>query len=201
MPRRSLSLAAALALTATFCAAQTDMLDRGAGFFLAGRLDNAIAFFSGVIKENPKDARAREILGYCLAIKGKDAMRDGQYDQAGAALARAMEFMPDNRELKMLSLMAEMEERAPTPSVPVSTAALNTEVETRAVFECLFGDGPCAKSGRYIVYVVQPGDTMADIAIKFYNDLKQWEKIWGANPQLPNPHRLEKGTKLLIPLP
>jgi len=175
--------------------------DRGAGYFLSGRLDSAIFFFSAELKANPKDARAKEILGNCLVIKGKDAMREGQYSQARAALSRAEEFFPENRALTMLRLQAELEENAPTPSVPLSTAALLTTAETNAVFECLFGDGTCAQGGRYTVHIVQPGETMAEIAFKYYSDLKQWEKIWGANPQVLNPHRLEKGTKLLIPLP
>lgn len=201
--RRSKFRAALLAL-ALFAAAgplrAQDALDRGAGFFLAGRLDRAINFFSGVLKKNPGDSRAKEILGYCLVIKGKEAMKEGRYAQARAALARAEEFFPQNRDLKMLGLLAELDESAPTPSVPVSTAALETTAETGAVFECLFGDGPCARGGRYAVHIVREGETMAGIAIKYYNDMMQWEKIWGANPQLPNPHRLEKGVKLLIPL-
>ncbi len=178
-----------------------DTLDRGAGFFLTGGLDNAIAFFSGAIKDNPKDSRAKEILGYCLVIKGKDALREGRYAEARAALKDAEDFFPQNRDLKMLELLAEMDANAPTPGVEVSTGALTTTAETNAVFDCLFGDGPCAKGGRYLVHIVQPGETMAEIAIKYYNDMTKWETIWAANPQISNPHRLEKGQKLLIPQP
>ena len=205
--RSCLKLSAALlAVTLLSAAARPlaaqDVLDRGAGFFLSGRLDNAITFFSATVKENPKDSRAKEILGYCLMIKGKEALRDGHYEQARTALAQAEEFFPKNRDLKTLTLLAELDEQAPTPSVLISTltASLETTAETNAVFECLFGDGPCAKGGRYAVHIVQEGETMADIAIKFYNDFAQWEKIWGANPHVSNPHRLEKGVKLLIPL-
>ncbi|MDD5208982.1 MAG: LysM domain-containing protein [Elusimicrobiales bacterium] len=177
-----------------------DALDKGAGFFLSGRVDSAITFFSAAIKENPKDSRAKEILGYCLAIKGKGDIQQGQYAQARAALARAEELLPGNRDLKLLGLLAELEENAPTPSIMISTAALDATAETNAVFECLFGDGPCAKGGRYSVHIVREGETMAEIAVKYYGDFSQWEKIWAANPQLSNPHRLEKGLKLLIPL-
>ncbi len=192
--------ALALALAAAGPLRAQDALDGGAGFFLSGGLDSAITFFSGAIKENPKDSRAREILGHCLAIKGKGDLKQGQYAQARAALARAEELLPDNRDLKLLGLLAELEESAPTPSILISTAALDTTADTHAVFECLFGDGPCSKSGRYAVHVVREGETMAEIAVKYYNDFSLWEKIWAANPQLSNPHRLEKGQKLLIPL-
>lgn len=189
-----------LLLAAAAAARAQDTLDTGTGFFLTGRLDSAINFFSGAIKENPKDTRAKEILGWCLVIKGKEAIREGRYAEARAALAGAEGFFPQNRGLKMLGLLAELEETAPTPSVPVSTAALETTTETSAVFECLFGDGPCARGGRYALHIVREGEIMSEIARKYYNDPAQWERIWGANPQLSNPHRLEKGMKLLIPL-
>jgi len=190
-----LALPAALAL-----AGAQDALDRGAGLFLAGRLDSAITFFSGALKANPKDTRAKEILGHCLAIKGKDALREGDYDGARDSLRRAAEIFPRNDSLRTLILLAELDRDAPTPSVPLSTAALNTSAETGAVFDCLFGEGDCAKGGRYVIHVVRAGETMAEIAIRYYGDLKLWEKIWGANPHVSNPHRLEKGVRLLIPL-
>lgn len=199
--RLSLSLAALAIAGAAAAAPAPEAPDKGEGLFLSGKLDAAINFFSGALKDNPKDARAREVLGYCLVIKGKNALAEGSPVQAQVALARAREFLPENREIRTLSLLAELEQSAPTPGVPVSSGTLDASAETRAVLECFFGDGPCAKSGRYLVHVVQPGETMAEIAIKYYNDLNQWEKIWKANPQLDNPHRLEKGTRLLIPAP
>lgn len=196
------SAAAGLALLAAALlpAGAQDALDRGAGLFLTGRLDSAITFFSGALKANPKDDRAKEILGHCLAIKGKDALRAGDYDGARDSLRRAAEIFPKNDSLKTLILLAELDRAAPTPQVPLSTATLNTADETGAVFDCLFGEGECARGGRYVIHVVRAGETMAEIAIKYYGDLKLWEKIWGANPQLANPHRLEKGVRLLIPL-
>lgn len=194
--------AAALALFCASAAAQqaADPLDKGASLFLSGKLDGAVSFFSGAVKDNPADSRAKEILGYCLVIKGKESLRDGRPAQALVALSRAREFLPDNREITTLSLIADLEESAPTPAVPLSTGTLDASAETRAVLECLFGDGPCAKGGRYAMHIVREGETMAEIAIKYYNDLTLWEKIWAANPQLSNPHRLEKGMRLLIPL-
>ncbi|HAN03916.1 MAG: hypothetical protein A2X29_02105 [Elusimicrobia bacterium GWA2_64_40] len=199
LPAKLACALAALAAALLPAGAQ-DALDRGAGLFLSGRLDSAIAFFSGALKENPKDTRAKEILGHCLAIKGKDALREGDYAGARDSLRRAAEIFPRNDSLRTLALLAELDRDAPTPAVPLSTAALTTSAETGAVFDCLFGDGDCAKGGRYVIHVVRAGETMAEIAIRYYGDLKLWEKIWGANPQLTNPHRLEKGVKLLIPL-
>ncbi|MGD9643095.1 MAG: tail protein X [Elusimicrobiales bacterium] len=198
--RAALWLALLAPPAALMAAGAQDALDRGAGLFLTGRLDSAIAFFSGALKNNPKDTRAKEILGHCLAIKGKDALRAGDYAGARDSLRRAAEIFPKDDSLKTLALLAELDLDAPTPSVPLSTATLNTSAETGAVFDCLFGEGECAKGGRYVIHVVRAGETMAEIAIRYYGDLKLWEKIWGANPQLANPHRLEKGVRLLIPL-
>jgi len=201
LPASATFALALLALAAAFLPARAqDALDRGAGLFLTGRLDSAIAFFSGALKDNPKDTRAKEILGHCLAIKGKDALRAGDYAGARDSLRRAAEIFPKDGSLKTLALLAELDRDAPTPSVPLSTTTLNTAAETGAVFDCLFGEGECAKGGRYVIHVVRAGETMAEIAIRYYGDLKLWEKIWGANPQLANPHRLEKGVRLLIPL-
>ena len=200
MPNLRPLLLAALAALPAGLAAQ-DTLDRGATLFLAGRLDRAIEFFSGAARQYPKDSRAREILGHCLVIKAKDSLREGDNRAAKEALKRASAIFPDSSDVKVLSLLAELDGNAPTPEVPVSTATLGTGPDVAAVLDCFFGDGPCARGGRYLVHVVQPGETMAEIAIKYYNDLNQWEKIWAANPQLQNPHRLEKGMKLLIPMP
>ncbi|MDA8132712.1 MAG: LysM peptidoglycan-binding domain-containing protein [Elusimicrobia bacterium] len=200
MPNLRPLLLAALAALPPALAAQ-DALDRGTTFFLTGRLERAIDFFSGAVRRYPKDSRAREILGHCLVIKAKDSLRAGDNLAAKEALKRASAIFPDSRDVKVLSLLAELDGNAPTPEVPVSTATLGTGPDVAAVLDCFFGDGPCARGGRYLVHIVQPGETMAEIAIKYYNDLNQWEKIWAANPQLQNPHRLEKGMKLLIPMP
>ena len=177
-----------------------DALDRGASLFLTGRLDDAIKFFSDARRRYPSDSRAKEILGHCLVIKAKEAVSGGDQAAARDAAAKAAEIFPRNPDLKLISLLAELDENAPTPEVPVSTSVLNTSADMAALLDCFFGDGECAKGGRYAVHIVRKGETMADIAQKYYGDLKLWEKIWQANPQLSNPHRLEKGMRLLIPL-
>lgn len=74
----------------------------------------------------------------------------------------------------------------PTPSAPASAA----QVETPPV--------PPA-SGRY--YTVQPGDTLASISRKFFNNSSgQWKKILDANPLLQDePKNLKPGQRLVIP--
>jgi LysM repeat protein len=47
-------------------------------------------------------------------------------------------------------------------------------------------------------YIVQTGDTLAEISAVFYGDTAQWRRIVDANPGL-DPGRLVPGTKLVIP--
>jgi nucleoid-associated protein YgaU len=49
-------------------------------------------------------------------------------------------------------------------------------------------------------YVVQKGDTLAGIAIKFFGSSKDWRKIWDANrSEIANPDMLKVGATLIIP--
>ena len=175
-------------------------MDRGAALFLSGKMDGAIAFFTKAIKDNPNDSCAREILGDCLVIKGKEAILARQYAAGRAALEKAAEFLPENHDLKMMILLAELDENAPSEAISISSTSLDETAENNAVSERLFGEGQCAKGGKYVFHIVQKGETMAGIAIQYYNDFTQWEKIWAVNPQISNPHRLENGTRLMIPL-
>lgn len=192
--------AALLPLFRAASGARPDALDPGARLFLSGDVEGAANLFDGAVRENPMDPRAKELLANCLVIKAKEDIGAKKYASGRAALAKAAAFFPARRDLKMLDLLAELEENAPSGNVAVSSSALDASAETNAVFECIFGGDKCAK-GRYTVHVVAEGETMSIIAIKYYKDETLWERIWGANPRIGNPHRLEKGTRLIIPLP
>lgn len=180
--------------------ARQDALDPGYKLFLLGNVDGAVNFFTVAARENPMDARAKEILANCLVIKAKEDIGAKKYASGRAALGKAGVFFPDRRDLRMLDLLAELEENVPSENAAVSSSSLDASAETNAVFECVFGGEKCAK-GKYLVHAVAEGETMSLIAIKYYNDDALWEKIWAANPRIGNPHRLEKGTRLIIPLP
>ncbi|MFQ5840315.1 MAG: hypothetical protein ACE5HK_06310 [Candidatus Methylomirabilales bacterium] len=67
--------------------------------------------------------------------------------------------------------------------------------------------GPAAAEGPApapleALHRVEPGDFLFLIAGYYYNDPNQWERIYRANrDRIKNPHRIEKGLVLRIPLP
>ena len=66
----------------------------------------------------------------------------------------------------------------------------------------MFGTGPSAlgtakESGvQKVIYVVQTGDTLWDIAQRFMNSPYYWPKIWERNPFVLNPHWIYPGDVL-----
>lgn len=180
--------------------AKGDALNPGVNLFIKGDLDGAITFFSKIAKRFPYDRRSKEILGNCWIIKGKDLLREGDYSGGRDALIKARKILPKRQDIKMLRLLAELEENVPFSTLAISTASLDISEERDTIFDCVFGIGKCSGMGSYIVHIVRKGETMSIIAIKYYNDSSLWEKIWEANPRIWNPHRLEKGTRLIIPI-
>ena len=50
------------------------------------------------------------------------------------------------------------------------------------------------------VYTVQKGDSLYELARRFYNDQSRWREIWEANKnRLADPDKLQVGMKLIIP--
>ncbi|GAA5099349.1 LysM peptidoglycan-binding domain-containing protein [Wohlfahrtiimonas larvae] len=47
-------------------------------------------------------------------------------------------------------------------------------------------------------YVVQPGDSLWDIAKKYTDDPWEWRQLWKNNPQLANPNRIYPGDELSV---
>jgi nucleoid-associated protein YgaU len=49
-------------------------------------------------------------------------------------------------------------------------------------------------------YVVQKGDTLQKISMKFYDTHNKWNRIYEANKDiLPNPNRIKPGVTIRIP--
>lgn len=47
-------------------------------------------------------------------------------------------------------------------------------------------------------YVVQPGDTLWNIASRYLNNPWEWKALWHANPKIKNPNRLYPGAVLVL---
>ncbi|MBQ4892000.1 LysM peptidoglycan-binding domain-containing protein [Shewanella sp. MMG014] len=54
------------------------------------------------------------------------------------------------------------------------------------------------KSGHPDSYIVKKGDTLWDISAFFLEDPWRWPKLWGANPQIANPHLIYPGDRLTL---
>ncbi|WP_299573490.1 LysM peptidoglycan-binding domain-containing protein [uncultured Shewanella sp.] len=54
------------------------------------------------------------------------------------------------------------------------------------------------KSGHPDSYIVKKGDTLWDISAFFLDDPWRWPKLWGANPQIENPHLIYPGDRLTL---
>jgi nucleoid-associated protein YgaU len=49
-------------------------------------------------------------------------------------------------------------------------------------------------------YVIHPGDTLAELARRYYGDRSQWQRIQAAHaPMIDDPRRLTVGTSIVIP--
>lgn len=62
----------------------------------------------------------------------------------------------------------------------------------------VFADTLTLKPGHPESYVVKKGDTLWDISAFFLKDPWRWPKLWGANPQVANPHLIYPGDRLTL---
>lgn len=61
-------------------------------------------------------------------------------------------------------------------------------------------EAPPAPDAAAQTYVVEKGDSLWTIAVKFYGNGGQWQQIYEANrDRIPDPAKLRPGTELIIP--
>ncbi len=64
----------------------------------------------------------------------------------------------------------------------------------------LIAPPPGGPSGLGQVHLIQPGQTLYSLAVKYYNDGQQWPRILEANSErISDPGKIRVGTKLIIP--
>ncbi len=64
------------------------------------------------------------------------------------------------------------------------------------------GPQPSVSAGPSVVHVVQPGESLGSIAMRYYGDSGRWQRIYDANRSvIPDPNALSVGARLTIPPP
>lgn len=89
----------------------------------------------------------------------------------------------------------------PTPTVPPTVAQVPTvrrpPLDTPGTQ--VTGTGTVLPT---VVHTVAPGDTLAEIALRYYRDASRWQRIYDANRgAIADPSALIVGTRLTIPPP
>ncbi|MDX1402985.1 MAG: LysM domain-containing protein [Woeseiaceae bacterium] len=83
----------------------------------------------------------------------------------------------------------------PTQTSPVASSSVPQQQQSNMV---LVGEPVPLAAGAPDEYVVQPGDTLWDIASTFLRDPWYWPEVWYVNPQVENPHLIYPGDVLAM---
>jgi nucleoid-associated protein YgaU len=59
---------------------------------------------------------------------------------------------------------------------------------------------PAADKSKFTTYKLAEGDTLSDVAARFFGSSKQWQKVYELNKdRIDNPDRVAAGTELRVP--
>ncbi|HBU69306.1 MAG TPA: hypothetical protein DEE98_02870 [Elusimicrobia bacterium] len=178
-------------------------IDSALTYYLSGNIDKALRVWNSSLAENPSDSNLRSLITDSLIILGKEALASGKFKKACEYLMEAYKISPVYPGLKQLVLDAELENIFHGQKTSFSTEQVDSTSEKWEIFNILLlgksaVDIKRAQDKNIIIHTVEYGDTIEEIAAKYFNDRRYCAKIWRDNPQLLNPHRLFPGDKLKI---
>ena len=105
-----------------------------------------------------------------------------------------------DRLYKTQPVLATGREPRGTPALAVAKAQPTAEVEKNKQIRITTTRGETAILDRPGEYIVEVGDTLSRIALKYYGSRFKWEKIYEANrPAMKNPDYIYVGQKIILP--
>jgi LysM repeat protein len=132
-------------------------------------------------------------------------------EQQGTSLiASATEIKPSLPATAFDPELFEEPSISQNQSIPLSSEALEQLVVTSPIQSEPLLQIPAAEQKRDLApaikaeeprsYIVQPGDSLSKISLKFYGTTKNWREIYAANRErISNMNQLKVGTRLVIP--
>jgi len=195
--------------------------DAGVTKYLSGDLSGCLPLFSEEFLKSPSSPISKGVYGNSLIVFGKRSIFDGWYLDGYTSLEKALYMYPSLKKMRTLSLLTELEDRFPTNTKIATDEQLDSKEEKDMVFDFIFLGGMdlsvqdaqealdkareneediiVIDNIRYIVHYSIQGETLSSIARAYYKkDL--WQKLWKANPDIKNPHRLFPRNRILIPI-
>ncbi len=192
--------------------------------------EGAIALYNKALERKPGLARAHLELGLIYDQQLNDDVRaiyhyerylemrpDAEKKQIVEELIRHAKIsfagtLPNRpaeavREIDMLkrevaTLRQLLAEKSGVTNVPASASAGQPSAQASASPATAAAPAASAPASKATseTYTVKPGDTLARIATKVYNDSSRWKEIYEANrAKLPSPQSLKAGQVLVIP--
>ena len=150
----------------------------------------AIYHYRQFLELDPNSEHRQMVEGY--VDRAKLALAAKLPPTSGADPAELMRLQMENSTLR--ARVTELERAA--AAVPLSSSPAAGPIPPAVVASNI--PTPSTPSARY--HIVQKGDTLQSLALRYYGTRSAWEKIFAANrPILPSKDHLKIGQQLVIP--